>query len=380
MRQLWLGIAQPVLPLYLQNLGATVAVIGVVESARAIGLLLASLPSNSVLKRLTLRNAAALGCVIVSMALVSMFFARTIPAIFASWLVVGCGLSVYELARHQFQANYVANVFRGRAMAGLGGIHRLGSILGPAFGGWLASRFGFSAPFLVMAALFVCAAIVGFIALPNDHQTPKNQSAADARQGSILKTWQDNKGILAVAGSSMVLLQVIRRARPVLITLIAANLLGLGVEQIGIILSVGSMADTAMFLPAGQVMDRFGRKAAIIPSILLQSVGFLCLPITTGFATMTAAASLIGFGNGLSSGTMMTLGADLSPDDQRIAFLALWRMFSSTGFILGPNIVGVFSTLFALAPASILVGCIGFTAAGLFWRFVPETLRTEKEP
>jgi MFS family permease len=125
-------------------------------------------------------------------------------------------------------------------------------------------------------------------------------------------------------------------------------------------------------------VDRYGRKAAIIPSLLIQAAGMFLLPLTVSFNTLTTVAALIGFGNGISSGTMITLGADLAPPKQRTPFLGLWRLSNSLGFALGPNIVGSVAAVLTLPLASSTIGIIALLAAGLFHQFVPETLQRQE--
>ena len=62
------------------------------------------------------------------------------------------------------------------------------------------------------------------------------------------------------------------------------------------------------------------------------------IPLTGSFAALLAATSLIGFGNGLGSGTMLTLGADLAPPkgEGMGAFLGLWRLIGDTGHTSAP--------------------------------------------
>ncbi|MCA9978837.1 MAG: MFS transporter, partial [Anaerolineales bacterium] len=147
---LMLGIAEPVLPLYLQSAGASYALVGTVVSALAIGRLLASLPASGVLTRFSMRHTMLTGMGIMTLALLLMAMTNAVPLIFASWLLAGMGLTLYELARHQFIAAHIVNHNRGRAVAVIGGTFRLGNVIGPAAGGWLAGQAGFHAPFLLM--------------------------------------------------------------------------------------------------------------------------------------------------------------------------------------------------------------------------------------
>lgn len=372
-----LGVAEPVMPLYLQSTGASYALVGTVVSALAIGRLLASLPASGVLTRFSMRHTMLAGLGIMAVALLLMAATSAIPLIFASWLLAGSGLSLYELALHQFLAAHVVNHNRGRVVAVIGGTFRLGNVIGPAIGGWVARQAGFQAPFLLMAGLAAVTAVAVLLFMPQQ-TIPRQPFSLRAYAGELRDTFRDYRHILLVAGSGQLLMQLVRRSRGIIIPLFAANALGLDVAAVGLIMSIGSVLDTMMFIPAGVIVDRYGRKAAIIPSLLIQAAGLLLLPLTASFTTLAAAASLIGFGNGISSGTMITLGADLAPVRQRTPFLGIWRLSNSLGFALGPNIVGSVAAVLTLPLASSAVGLIALLAAGLFYQFVPETLQKQE--
>ncbi len=369
------GVSTPVLPLYLQEAGASYAAIGTIISGFAIGRLLATLPSSGALSRLSLRRAMLLGLTVMTTALFVMAFVDSLTVLFTSWLLAGVGSSLYEIARHQFIAVHIPNHHRGRAVSIVGGAFRLGNVVGPALGGWVAKAYGFEASFLLMAGLAAVTAVIVSAYLPR--QEPLSQEAFSLRAygGELRDTFRANRRVLLVAGSGQLLMQLVRRSRSVILPLYAANILGLDVAAVGIVVSIGSTLDTTMFIPAGIIVDKYGRKAAIIPSLLLQGLGLILLPLTGGFASLVAVTGLLGLGNGISSGTMLTLGADLAPEEGRTPFLGLWRVSNSLGFALGPNVVGAAAAVMTLPLASVAAGFIGMLAAGLFYQFIPETLK-----
>ena len=55
--------------------------------------------------------------------------------------------------------------------------------------------------------------------------------------------------------------------------------------------------------------------------------------------TLLIAALVIGFGNGIGSGMIMTLGADYSPAVGRAHFLGVWRLMSDLGSTGGPALL-----------------------------------------
>ena len=130
-----------------------------------------------------------------------------------------------------------------------------------------------------------------------------------------MSTIQANYPILLRVGGGVVCAQMIRAGRTIIIPLYAAEMLNLGIEEIGFIVSVAAFVDMLLFYPTGYIMDRWGRKFAIVPSFSLQTLGLALVSLTGGFLSLLFVACLIGLGNGLSSGTMMTLGADFAPKE-----------------------------------------------------------------
>jgi len=130
-----------------------------------------------------------------------------------------------------------------------------------------------------------------------------------------------------------------------------------------------------LFYPAGWLMDNFGRKYAIVPSILIQAMGMALLPLTSTFAGLMVATCVIGFGNGIGSGTMMTLGADLAPPAERSEFLGAWNLIGDGGVTLGPILVGGVADLLVLPAAAIALAACGAAAGVIFARLVPEPMK-----
>ena len=99
-------------------------------------------------------------------------------------------------------------------------------------------------------------------------------------------------------------------------------------------------------------MDQLGRKFAIVPCFAIQAIGMFLIPFTGGFGSLLLVTILIGIGNGLGSGAMMTLGADLAPPDSRAEFLGIWRLIGGCGGTGGPFVVGSVADLFGLPAAA----------------------------
>ncbi|KAA3664529.1 MAG: MFS transporter [Chloroflexi bacterium] len=365
------GLLIPILPLYVRDFGASYGLIGMVLAAQQFGMLVADMPAGVLLRQLGRKRAMMVGLLTLITTTILLFWARSVYEAMALRFVSGLGMSLFNIARHLYLAEAVKQTTRGRAIALYGGINRIGTFLGPAVGGAAAAAYGLRLPFLLYGVAGGTAVILTLIFVTRTGAVIPGET----QKHGLLNTIKTHYRLLAAAGTAQLFAQTVRAGRNVIIPLIGADVLGLDVQAIGTIISAAAAVDMTLFYPAGWVMDRFGRKFAIVPSFLIQATGMALLPLATGFTTLLMITCLIGFGNGVGSGTMMTLGADLAPTATRSEFLGTWRFIGDGGFTLGPIIVGGVADLLVLQTAALFLAGSGILAGLIFARFVPETLK-----
>lgn len=368
------GILTPVLPLYLRDFGANYGLVGLVLSGQAMGMLVSDLPSGMILRRLGQRRAMIFGLGLVVLSTTALFWTRSTPDVLLFRLISGAGFSFFGVARHAYIAENAAIGIRGRAVALFGGINRIGRFSGPALGGILGSTFSLRLPFLFAGGLIGLAFMIVVIMVPPIILTSKlEERSLKSYLRALWITAREYYRILTTVGIGQLFAQMVRTGRDVLIPLYGADVLGLDVASIGWISSLASGIDMLLFYPVGMIMDRFGRKFAIVPSFFVQGIGLALIPLTGDFNSLAVVAGLIGFGNGLGSGTMLTLGADLAPAESRGEFLGMWRLIGDLGFMSGPLLAGVVASVLALPAAALVMGGSGVAATLVFLFLVPET-------
>ncbi len=367
-----MGMLTPILPLYAADFDIPYGLIGLVLSGPAIGALVGDIPAGMLLRRLGIKWVMLLGIGGVVLTTTALYWAGSIPVVIGLRLASGFCQALYGVARHAFMVEEVSANTRGRALAGIGGIFRLGRFIGPVISGWVAFTYGLRAPF-PLYGLFGLVIVVIIVRWLPDHPLTGASTAPDSLGGHVRSTIRTHRRILATAGAGQVFAQMIRTGWSTLIPLYGTDVLGLDVGQISAVISLLSVADASLSVPAGVIMDRLGRKFALVPSFGIQALGMILLPLTVNFAGLALAALVIGFGNGLGAGTMMTLGADLAPEQSRGEFLGVWRLIGDTGGMAGPLVVGGVADLLALPAASLVVAGCGLMAAAVFGRLMPET-------
>src|SRR6202012_1277117 len=142
--------------------------------------------------------------------------------------------------------------------------------------------------------------------VPDLVKTEEHRAAAAevTSWGMIKQYWR----IFGTLGLSVVLLSAIRQTRQVVIPLWAAHI-GLSPTANSIIYGIAGLIDVATFYPAGKVMDAYGRRWVAVPSAAVLGLSFILMPFTHAAVTLTLAAMIMGFGNGIGSGIVMTLSA-----------------------------------------------------------------------
>jgi MFS family permease len=367
------GLLIPVLPLYAKSFDVSYGLIGLVSAGTGIGALLSDIPSGMLVRRLGHKGAMLLGVGCTALSTVAMFWATSVPEVVAYRLLTGFGQSLYSVARHAYIAGAVRISGRGRAISLLGGLFRIGRFAGPMIGGTVAKAYGLRLPFLIVGTAYAAAFIVLAAFVRAAKGTPR-ATLPSPSGGHLLSAVKARMGALASAGAGQFFAQMIRAGRTIIIPLYASDVIGLDVQAIGLVLSFSSAVDMSLFYPAGLIMDRLGRKYAIVPSFVIQALGMSLVPLAGSFGGLLLAASLIGFGNGFSAGSMMTLGADLAPQEGRGEFLGVWRLIGDAGSSGGPLVVGGVADLVALPTAALIMSGAGLMAGAIFFALVPETL------
>ena len=369
------GMLIPTLPLHAQTYADSFSLISIVISAGGLGTLLADVPAGLMLNRIGRRRAMLIGTIAIAISTVAIGMATIYAELVAYRFVAGIGTALWGISRMAYLAESTTPAERGRALASFGGISRIGTFAGPAVGGGLGYFYGLAAPFYVSALLAVAAAVVSFLYVQEGSGGVAR--ARHERWSALAYTARHHWRELATAGSAQIFVQMIRNGRQIIVPLYAASVLGLNVQEIGTIVSVSAAIDMSLFIPAGMLMDRMGRKWATVPSFAVMALGMAMIPLTGDFLGLMLATGVIGVGNGLSSGTMMTLGADLAPKEATGEFMGVWRLIGDLGATGGPVIVGGVADLVGLAAAALTLTGVGVIAALTLLLFVRETLHRE---
>jgi MFS family permease len=388
------GAVIPLIPVVASQLGADVATAALVTSFLVVGQLCGNLPAGWAVARFGERITMVIGSGVAAIGGVAALFAPNLVVLSAAVFLIGFCAAIFGLARHSFMTTRVPLSFRARALSLLGGAFRLGAFVGPFITAALIAVFGAeqSAIWFFLVLLLAAAALVLFgpdperqaVAPPVDpiEDAEDAEDTGEAVTGAIpaaervgvFRTMWRHREVLARLGVAAASLSAVRSARQAVLPLWGVSI-GADAQTIALVVGVSGAIDFALFYASGQVMDRFGRLWAALPAMIVMGLGFLALAFThdlSGAVVWYAVfAGVLGLGNGLSSGILLTLGADVAPRADPAPFLGSWRTLTDAGGAAAPLIVTAITALSSLAVGTAAIGVIGLLGAVGFIRWVP---------
>lgn len=392
------GAVIPLIPVIANRLGADVALAALVAAALVVGQLCGNIPAGWAVARFGERITMGVAGIVVLAGLTGIVFAQSLAFFTAAVFLIGFCAASFALARHSFMTTRVPLTFRARALSLLGGTFRLGMFVGPFISAGLLAIFGDETASIVFFAVCQVATILLVFfgpdpekAVPVGAGSPTRRGTGDSRDAEdtgepvtgaiptveregVFRTVWRFRGVLARLGLAAASLSAVRSARQVVLPLWGVSL-GLDAGTIAVVVGVSGAIDFALFYASGQVMDRFGRLWAALPAMVLMGAGFLALSFTheLGSAAMWYAmfAAVLGVGNGLSSGILLTLGADIAPPTEPAAFLGSWRTLTDAGGAIAPLIVSALTAAVSLSVGVGAMGVIAVLGAAGFIRWVP---------
>ena len=369
------GMIVPVLPLFARSLAAGLGVTGVIVSMRGAGSLLFALPAGAIISRLgrlPVLLFAALGAALTAAA--TGFVGRLVPLAFLT-LTMGAMHVLWMLSVQTHIRQNLPSHRRGRAMAFVGGTARVGWVLGPVAGGYLGKIYGLQSVYFGQA--LVCVVAVAFLLIGGSHYRLRSREQRgepfQAPGIPFLRTLQGKERSFVLVGLVVIMLQMLRIGRQTLIPLWGERI-ALDVAAIGLIFGLSRAIELVLVYPAGVLMDRLGRKWAAVPCLLLQSIGLALIPLTGDFSGLLLVSLLTGIGNGLGSGIVLTLGADLAPRASAGEFLGVWQLVGDIGATSGALLIGVVAQILGLQIAPLVIAGFGLAGAWIMIFRVAETL------
>ncbi len=381
------GAVIPIIPIVAHNLGAQLALAGLIAAMLSVGELLGDIPSGWIISRIGERSGMVWSALLAIAALVAAYFSENPWLLGLAVLLIGISTAIFALARHAFLTSFVPVEYRARALSTLGGAFRLGLLIGPFVAAGVIQLTGEThSAFLVHIA--GCLVAIGLLVLLPDPERlfgkgtdAEPTGSAQTATATLWQTLKTNRKVLARLGTGAALIGALRASRQVIVPLWAVSI-GLSDTQTALLVGVAAILDFALFYTTGQIMDRWGRMWTALPSMIGLGLGHLVLAFTHDLPErvvwLVACTMILALANGFGAGLLLTIGADLADKNDPAPFLGAWRFTGDLGRAAAPLAVAGLTAVASIAVASGIMGILGLVGAGVLGRYLPRFVSIPK--
>lgn len=365
-----IGAVTPVIPLTALHLHANAAIAALIVALLGIGQVAGDIPAGILATRWGDRKAMIYGAIVTLVLLVACAFTPNWELFAGSIFILGMVNALFVLARQAYLTEVTPPLKRSLALSMLGGTQRIGSLIGPFFGGAIMSLFalhvaGRSQDWLPgaywTAVVLTCITGIVVYAVP-EIAAPEVKKIVKMQAVKTSFIFREHARMFATLGIGIILVGAVRQTSSTALPLWSAHI-GLSASVTSYVYGLSGLLDALLFYPAGRIMDRFGRLWVAIPSMLILGGAILFIPFTHAIWSIALVSLAMGLGNSIGAGMIMTISADMAPHDYRAQFLATCRMFGDTGSAAGPLLVAGGAALGLLAGGIWLLGSMGILSA-----------------
>ena len=336
------NVVSPILPQYAMTFNVPVALTGWAISSYAMARVVTDLPAGMFSDKYGRKKVMVTGLTTVTFSSIVAGLAPTYLVLILARALGGLGSALYITSATSWLAQISHGSGRGKMMSTHSSMIFMGMAAGPAVGGFTAAYGGIQAPFYVYALLTA----VGVVAtIPLHEPILGNDSHARRLLWSDLKTVFSNRSFILVSFSVFALYFLRSGVRSTLLPLYASINLGLGEDQIGLLMTAAMIATGLLSFPSGWLSDRIGRKIPIMTCIFSSALIVLLVPFQNSMKSLLMFMVAYGFATGLQ-GSISAWPADVAPSDKMGTAMGVYRFIGDLGFFLGPITVTYVSDYF----------------------------------
>jgi MFS family permease len=353
------GMVIPALPLFADSFGVGLAVLGLVQLVFGLTRFSFGMVGGLVIDRFGDRACTMTGLLVVSLSSYAVGFSESFTQLVLARGFGGAGSALFIAGLMNRILRLIEPEAMGRASGAFRSSFLVGIVLGPALGGFVVARLGVEAVFHLYATGLLVATAIAWFVMRGEH------AAAGEQKRSPLEALRAARPLFADLRYVVALLATfvgwwtLSGPTQIIGAIYARDRLELTPDQIGLTLTALAVGEVIVVLFfAGPATDRLGRRAVLVPSLILTAAATAALgQIESVSFAYVPLMFLIGMGVASGATAAGGLLADALPKDGSGAAVGLNQMAGDLGYMIAPTAVGFVAESRGFGPAY-LVGAI----------------------
>ncbi len=320
----WLSMTSllPVLPAYIQDLGATDQQVGFVMGCFAIGLLLSRAQLGKLADEKSRKLVILIGAAVVGIAPWGYIFLDSIPEMMVWRAFHGLSIAAFTTGYSALVVDLAPPENRGEIVSYMSLAIPLGMSIGPVLGGYMLGNVGYPIIFSVSALCGITAFIFASQTKEKKEAFLSNQQGdrPSDNQTKVLSTNRQFRELItdrSLYVPALVML-CIGLVFGTLVSFLPLHIRELGIDfNVGLFYGAAAIASFSIRILVGKASDRFGRGIFISGSLLCYAISMLCLANANRPPLFLIAGAIEGMGAGTLIPMMISLMSDRSSSRER---------------------------------------------------------------
>jgi multidrug resistance protein len=368
-----MGIVSPVLTIYAQSFGVSIFLAGMAITVYSVGRLVMDFPAGLLADKIGRRPLMIVGTALIALCAFLNATADNFWLFLFYRFIQGMGASMWMTSRTTLLADILKPEERGRVLGYFQSFQTIGQAAGPTIGGFIATWYGAQANFYFYAATGVVSLVLTYMFI-KETESGKAHSGELAFPKDLTLRLIKNKGFVFASIASATAFFIVSGIRQDILPFYAAEVAGLGPAEIGMILSVATLANLFLTIPIGYGIDLIGRKPIVVFGLAVSGISMLLFPQFTSFTLLCGVSFIMGIGTSGMQQAPLAMATDATIGEPRGTSMGIFRFFGDIGSLLGPLLLGAVADGFGLsAPFYVMSGII-FLVAAFTYLYGEETL------
>ncbi|MGH2820234.1 MAG: MFS transporter, partial [Actinomycetota bacterium] len=336
------GMLIPVLPGYARSFGVSLATAGLVQLVFGLTRFSFGIVGGLFVDRFGDRASTMTGLLIVSASSFATGLATDFPMLVAARGFGGAGSSLFIAGLMTRILRIIEPEAMGRASGTFRASFLVGIAAGPLLGGLVATALGPAATFhFYGAGLLVATAIAWFAMRGATRGEGAQRKAPVEALRAAAPLFSDVRYVAALA-ATFVGWWTLSGPAQFIAAVFAEEELGFSEGQIGLAASLLAAGEIAALTVAGRAADRYGRRAVLVPTLVLTALATGLIGQTTGAAwAFYALLAVVGIGTAASGTAAGGLLGDAIPEGTSGAAVGVNQMAGDLGYLVAPSALGL---------------------------------------
>ena len=336
------GMVIPALPLFASSFGVGLAVLGLVQLVFGLTRFSFGVVGGLVVDRFGDRACTMTGLLVVALSSYAVGFSQDFTQLVLARGFGGAGSALFIAGLMNRIIRIIEPEAMGRATGAFRSSFLIGIAAGPALGGFVVQSLGVAAVFhLYATGLLVATAIAWFVMRGASAAAAQERRTPIEAMRAARPLFGDIRYVVALL-ATLVGWWTLSGPTQIIGTIYARDRLGLTPDQIGLALTTLAIGEVIVVLfLAGPATDRFGRRAVLVPSLVIVAVATAALgqieDVPLAFFPL-----MLAIGTGVAAGSTAAGGllADSIPEGGSGAAVGVNQMAGDLGYLIAPTAIG----------------------------------------